>query len=146
MEFPSLSTPQMHPHSQPFAGYLAEQERDPEAAAAIKRARKRLANRIDATRVPLAALRLARGLSQTQLAVHVDTSQSRISRIEGGREEFSMSMGKRLASALGIDMNTLADAHTATTEHRQLVAVAVEGKIDGKKADQAILQKTRKKA
>ncbi len=58
----------------------------------------------------LRKLRLNAGLSQEQLAQTVGTSQPRIARIEAGREDIGLDVARRLSKALGVDMNSIADA------------------------------------
>ena len=58
----------------------------------------------------LAELRKARGLSQRGLASAADISKSKIERLEYGENkiaDISLSLGKRLADALGITMEEL---------------------------------------
>lgn len=49
--------------------------------------------------------RLVRNLSQRQLAKKVETSQAAISRVEGMKGNPSLSFLKRIASALGTEVN-----------------------------------------
>ena len=79
-------------------------------------ARKRLAERaaIDSAGLSLAGLRLRAGLSQADLADILGTSQSRVSRIEAGREEPGFSFLTRLSDALGSEPNELFAALKAT--------------------------------
>lgn len=60
--------------------------------------------------ITIRTLRLHRGLSQSQLAQTLGTSQSHIARIERGTENLTIDTCRRLSQALGIDMNTLDDA------------------------------------
>ncbi|MCH8071675.1 MAG: helix-turn-helix transcriptional regulator [Proteobacteria bacterium] len=55
-------------------------------------------------------LRLTKGLSQSELAKSLGTSQSHVARIERGRENPLIKTCRRLCDALGIDMNTLDEA------------------------------------
>jgi len=100
-----------HPAIQSVNSLVAEKERDPTWAAALAQARKRLGSHL-AEHMPrgLRGLRLERGLSQTALAEAVGTSQSRIARIEAGREQISLRFASRLADALMVDMNALQNA------------------------------------
>ena len=55
-------------------------------------------------------LRLGKGLSQARLAEAIGTSQPHIARIERGTENVTIDTCRRLAAALGVDMNTLDQA------------------------------------
>lgn len=88
---------------------LAELERNPRRSAALARARQRLASTLHP--VPsLGQLRMEQGLSQAELARRIGTSQSRLSRIEAGLDDPRYSTLTKIAAALGIDLNTLAQA------------------------------------
>ncbi|WP_412130714.1 helix-turn-helix domain-containing protein [Bordetella bronchiseptica] len=52
-------------------------------------------------------MRLAAGLSQTQLAKLVGTSQSHIAKIEAGHVRVYLDTANRLATALGVDLERL---------------------------------------
>lgn len=54
--------------------------------------------------------RLKNGWSQVQLAQAIGTSQPHIARIERGTENLTIDTCRRLAEALGVDMNTLDQA------------------------------------
>jgi transcriptional regulator with XRE-family HTH domain len=49
----------------------------------------------------LAALRRERGLSQTEIAARMRTSQSAVARLEAGRDDIRLSTLRRYATALG---------------------------------------------
>ena len=49
----------------------------------------------------LAALRRERGLSQTEIAARMRTSQSAVARLEAGRDDIRLSTLQRYAGALG---------------------------------------------
>ena len=53
---------------------------------------------------------MEQGLSQAELARRIGTSQSRLSRIEAGLDDPRYSTLTKIAAALGIDLNTLAQA------------------------------------
>jgi transcriptional regulator with XRE-family HTH domain len=57
--------------------------------------------------VTLRTLRLQRGMSQTQLAEAIGTQQPYIARIESGSADLRLETCRRLAAAMGIDLNTL---------------------------------------
>jgi ribosome-binding protein aMBF1 (putative translation factor) len=79
-------------------------EEQPGRLEAIRRARRRLSEENVAAdgRRTLQSLRLSKGLSQTQLAGLVGTTQSHIARIEAGRCDVQVSTLKRLANALEV--------------------------------------------
>jgi predicted transcriptional regulator len=58
----------------------------------------------------LAAFRLARGLSQKQLAERLGTSQSYVARLEAGQIDPQFSTVRRVCSELGIDLARFARA------------------------------------
>lgn len=88
---------------------LEEVERDPRRAEAIARARQKLATSCFKERT-LSAIRLEKGLSQAQLARRIDTSQSRLSRIEAGLDDPRLSTVRKLAEALGESVSSISDA------------------------------------
>lgn len=88
---------------------IAELEANPRRAAALARARERLAERIH-EEGSLAAIRMSKGLSQTAVANRIGTSQSRLSRIESGRDDPQLSTVAKIAEALGVELAVVADA------------------------------------
>ncbi|MEI8393662.1 MAG: helix-turn-helix transcriptional regulator [Rhodospirillaceae bacterium] len=91
--------------------YVAECEskgRGPALAAA----RQRLAQRAlaDGGKPSLKELRLARGLSQAELAKLMESSQPLIARLEAGHDEPRVSTLRKLSSVLEVDYNTLMEA------------------------------------
>lgn len=58
----------------------------------------------------LAAFRLARGLSQKQLAERLGTSQSYVARLEAGQIDPQFSTVRRVCAELGIDLARFARA------------------------------------
>jgi DNA-binding XRE family transcriptional regulator len=103
----------IHPPQRPgwrsIDARAAELEQNPRRAAALARARQRLAGEL-LEQQNLAALRLRHGLSQAQLAKRVGTSQSRLSRIEAGMDDPRLSTLEKLAAALGEPIETVAHA------------------------------------
>lgn len=94
---------------------MASHESMPERAQLMAQARKRLSIHLlddnkNSGKNSLRKLRLNAGLSQEQLAQTVGTSQPRIARIEAGREDIGLDVARRLSKALGVDMNSIADA------------------------------------
>lgn len=57
---------------------------------------------------PVAEWRKHRGLTQTTLAETVGVSQAAIAGIEGGKREPSVALLRKMADALGVDMDDLA--------------------------------------
>ena len=87
---------------------VSRQERHPKRLEAIRAARRKLALEIaDDTGGSLQKLRLAKGLSQTELAVMVGTTQSHIARIESGRSDVQVGTLNRLANALDVEAGEL---------------------------------------
>jgi predicted transcriptional regulator len=58
----------------------------------------------------LKEMRLRMGMSQTELATRISTSQPRIARLEAGKENPSLETAKKLANALDTDVNSIASA------------------------------------
>lgn len=86
-----------------FESLLQDFERDPDMAGRLANARRDLANQLHGDRTDtLAAIRLAKGMSQAQLANGAGTTQSYIARIERGQADPSTEMVTRIAGALGI--------------------------------------------
>lgn len=91
---------------------VAQDEQDPARSAELAEARALLADVYYAEDKTISAMRLRKGLSQTQLAELVGTSQPHIARIEGGNTEPLASTVKRLAEALGSTVQEVIDAVT----------------------------------
>lgn len=86
-------------------------EQDSEKRAALEEGRRRIAETCypddgDTVRT----LRLRKGWSQTRLAEALATSQSHIARIERGTENLTIQTCRKLAAALGLDLNALNQA------------------------------------
>lgn len=64
-----------------------------------------LAEDADALIADLVELRRQRGLSQTDIAERMGTSQSALARVESGRSDLRMSTVARYAEALDVDLN-----------------------------------------
>jgi DNA-binding XRE family transcriptional regulator len=81
--------------------FVAELESDPEWAAELEQSRKELAKQLgdDAS---LASMRLARGLSQRDLARRVGASQPQIARLELGQGNPGVATLRKLARELGV--------------------------------------------
>lgn len=104
----SFSAERVKPHNgrgRPISSVIADRESNPRRAAALARARGRLAQMMtgeDQTAHTLASLRLARGLSQSALADAIETQQSYIAKIEREPVELRSKTIRKLASALGV--------------------------------------------
>lgn len=81
--------------------YVAELEKDQEWAVELERGRAELAGELVDV-APLASLRLARGLSQRQLAERVGASQPQIARLEQGKGNPEVATLRRVARELGV--------------------------------------------
>lgn len=91
--------------------FLDEFLNSPDIAENVPKARAELSQQLqNRDRASLRTLRLAKGMSQSQLAQAISSSQSRVSRLEALQEEASVSVLRKLASALSVDFNTLMDA------------------------------------
>jgi DNA-binding XRE family transcriptional regulator len=87
---------------------LDELESDPDLKHGLSEARREIAaERRREGDCSLATLRMAKGLSQTELADLLETKQPAVSRMESGRQELGLGMMRRLAAALEVDFNTL---------------------------------------
>ena len=64
-----------------------------------------LAEDADALIADLVELRRRRGLSQTDIAERMGTSQSALARVESGRSDLRLSTIARYAEALDVDLN-----------------------------------------
>lgn len=90
---------------------IAEFERDPQWRKELKNARSWLAETVLAGKpITLRTLRLRKGMSQAQLAEVIGTQQPYIARIESGSADLRLDTCRRLAAALGIDLNLLDQA------------------------------------
>lgn len=90
---------------------VAEYERDPAMREELLDARRWVADTVLAGQpVTLRTLRLRKGLSQAQLAEAIGTQQPHVARIERGQADPQLATCRRIASALGVDLNTLDQA------------------------------------
>lgn len=87
-------------HGQLISDLIKEHEKTPRRAAALARARMKLAGIVGDGTVSIASLRLAKGLSQKQLAERMGASQPYIARLERG-EDVRITTIRNLAVALG---------------------------------------------
>jgi hypothetical protein len=92
---------------------IAKSERNPQRAAALARARGRMAEKLNESGAPvtLASLRLRAGLSQAKVASLIGNSQSSYSLIESGlRGDIFLSTSKKLASLFGVSLDVIDEA------------------------------------
>jgi transcriptional regulator with XRE-family HTH domain len=86
------------------------------------------------TDTELSWLRLARewrGFSQKELARRARTKQAQVSRFESGRSEPTLAVARRLADALGVDVNLLFP--TNGTDPRDFLGTYFEPSSNGQK-------------
>lgn len=90
---------------------------DPKKAAALQRARRRIAKELDEnSEFSIAKLRLNAGLSQAELAAMMGTQQPAIARLEKGQIEPQLSTIQKLAEAFGVPPETVLKAFISTKE------------------------------
>ena len=90
---------------------IAEWEQDPQGRAELEAGRRWVADQFyGEDGETLRTLRLARGWSQARLAELIATSQPHIARIERGTENLTIETCRKIAGALGIDLNRLDEA------------------------------------
>lgn len=88
---------------------------DPKKAAALQRARRRIARELDdSSAFSIAKLRLNAGLSQAQLANMIGTQQPAIARLERGQTEPQLSTIQKLAEAFGVAPEKVLNAFIST--------------------------------
>jgi ribosome-binding protein aMBF1 (putative translation factor) len=95
-------TPAHSTHGVSIAALVAEREKDSRKAAAYARARQKLAARLKEGEPTLAQLRLAKGLSQSQLAEAMGKKQPYVARLESGSNDVQVSTIEALAKALSV--------------------------------------------
>ena len=81
-----------------------------ENADGIAQGRQWVAATFYADRLSMAQLRLRKGWSQTELAKHIETSQSHIARIESGITDPQLSTIRKISKALDVPLETLVKA------------------------------------
>lgn len=92
---------------------VKDREANPKRAAALARARGRLAAQIESagtSECSLAALRLKKGMSQAMLAERMGVQQSYIARVESGSDDLKYSTIQRLAKALECSTSDVVEA------------------------------------
>lgn len=91
----------------------------PGGRQAIEEGRKRVAEKLYGNEpISLQALRLAKGLSQVELAALLGTTQPRISIYERGFETPGFELMMKMKDVYGVDMNTLSDAVSHAIKRR----------------------------
>lgn len=86
-------------------------ERDPALQDELLDARRWIADTVLAGKpVTMRTLRLRKGLSQAQLAQAIGTQQPHVARIERGQADPQLDTCRRIARALGVDLNALDQA------------------------------------
>lgn len=90
---------------------IKKRELNPRRAAALARARGRLADKIESEdQFSLSFLRLRKGLSQARLAELMEVQQPYIARVERGEDDLKFSTMRRLADALEIGIDEVCKA------------------------------------
>lgn len=98
---------------------IARRDSNPKRAAALARARERLANQLEATGpATLATLRLRCGLSQAALADMIGNSQPSYSKIEAGKSDPQFTTLEKLAEALRVSLEEVVRAFKTTLEQK----------------------------
>lgn len=107
----------------PGAAARARMLASPEGQALLQRGRQELSALLVADGlVPLAALRLSKGLSQTDLAATSGIRQPQLSRLESGlHEDIMVATLERLANALGVSLDEVNRAMQASRAARLAV-------------------------
>lgn len=103
-----FSVTQLSQKHNDFDALMAELESDPANAAELTAASAWVADTFYAGEGDtLRTARLRKGLSQTQLAALLSTSQPQVAKIESGKVDLQLSTLTKLAAALAVDANTL---------------------------------------
>ncbi|WP_178113204.1 MULTISPECIES: helix-turn-helix transcriptional regulator [unclassified Pseudomonas] len=94
-----------------FSAFMERLERDPAHAKGLSEARSSVADALyPDDGITLKILRLKAGLTQTQLAAALETSQPHIARMEAGRQEPVMSTCRKLSKTLGVSLDIISSA------------------------------------
>lgn len=88
-----------------FAALVKKLETDKASAVELSNARLKIGEQYFSGDNSLKALRLKAGLSQALLAKKIGGTQPQIATYESGKSEPSLTTSKRLAEALGTDLN-----------------------------------------
>ncbi|GGX99049.1 helix-turn-helix domain-containing protein [Pseudoduganella dura] len=106
-------------HGTSISAIVAEREKDPRKAAAYARARQKLAGRLADGEASLVQLRLASGMSQSQLANAMGKKQPYVARLETGSNDVQLSTIESLAKALGVPVSTVFAAIMASRKKQE---------------------------
>lgn len=99
---------------------IEKREKNPRRAAALVRARKKIAGHIeDAEVLSLARLRLSKGLSQQMVANAMGVKQPYIARIERGEDDIKISTIMNLSKALSESPATIFQIIESAREARE---------------------------
>jgi DNA-binding XRE family transcriptional regulator len=106
-------------HGVSIAAIVAEREKDSRKAAAYARARQKLAARLTDGAPSLAQLRLAKGMSQAQLATAMGAKQPYVARLEKGSNDIQVSTIEALAKALSVPASDVFAAVFASRQKQE---------------------------
>lgn len=90
---------------------MGKREQNPDRAQGLKTARAAVAEALYSDEpITIKVLRLRSGLTQSQLAAALDTSQPHVARLESGRQDAVMSTCRKLCKALNVTFDELNSA------------------------------------
>lgn len=104
----ALTQPEVIGGATPIVNYSKTSAAKSGRAAALAKARQKLAGELAAS--PLATLRLRAGLSQQQIAERMGVSQPQVARCEQGKHDPGTETIARLAEALGVSIAEVFEA------------------------------------
>ena len=108
---PALPEAPIPPAYRTIDEIVARFDRDPVMQEELLDARRWMADTVLAGKpATLRTLRLRKGLSQAKLADAIGTQQPHVARIESGQADLRLETCRRIAGALGVDLNTLDQA------------------------------------
>lgn len=93
-----------------FSSLLSDLEANQATAKELSEARKWVADSFYEGSPTLVSLRLSAGLSQKQLGEACEIEQPHVSRYESGKHEPGIGLSAKMATALGVDLDTFACA------------------------------------
>lgn len=94
-----------------FSEFMGKREQNPDRAQGLKTARAAVAEALYSDEpITIKVLRLRSGLTQSQLAAALDTSQPHVARLESGRQDAVMSTCRKLCKALNVTFDELNSA------------------------------------
>jgi DNA-binding XRE family transcriptional regulator len=112
----SLTQPEGIRGATPMSEYAQRSAAHPDRAAALVKARQKLAFELAAS--PLSAMRLRAGLSQQQVAERMGISQPQVARYEQGKHDPGTETIARLAKALGASVDEVFKAAHESLQRR----------------------------